>query len=137
MDKFPADEASAMWFETGLWPERFYCGKCGPAHFRKGPNAKTGRWVRLADRDFDSFGDRDHRRDSAVERSGLLVRERVGQLEDAHAGQDAAVIGEASPEVRSWPNFRSPGAHCGMSCASKKDFGPSESVTQGASGPPR
>ena len=81
-----------------------------PDHPGRAPGLRDGAAVdpqqpqalyhhRLSDRDPGRLGDRDHGGHPAVERGRLLVGERVRQLQDAGAGQDVAVVGEAAQEV--------------------------------------
>ena len=40
MDMFPTEEAATAWFESAIWPDGRYCGKCGSVNTREVPNAK-------------------------------------------------------------------------------------------------
>ena len=55
---------------------------------------------RVAQADFGGFGHRCHGGDAAIERRCFLVAQFVGQLEDKGAGQDIAVLGKSTEEVR-------------------------------------
>ena len=40
MDMFPTEEAATKWFESVVWPDGRYCGKCGSDNTREVKNAK-------------------------------------------------------------------------------------------------
>ena len=40
MDMFPDETAATAWFESSLWPDGRYCGKCGSVDTKEVPNAK-------------------------------------------------------------------------------------------------
>ena len=40
MDMFPTEEAATKWFESVVWANGRYCGKCGSDKTREVPNAK-------------------------------------------------------------------------------------------------
>ena len=40
MDMFPTEEAATEWFESVVWPDGRYCGKCGSDNTREVKNAK-------------------------------------------------------------------------------------------------
>ena len=40
MDMFPTEEAATEWFESAIWPDGRYCGKCGSVDTREVPSGK-------------------------------------------------------------------------------------------------
>ena len=40
VDMFPTEEAATAWFESVIWSDGRYCGKCGSVNTREVPNAK-------------------------------------------------------------------------------------------------